>query len=420
MSRSTHLAVVPDDDFDPTRPEGDSVPSADVEVSSQLAAAFAAIPDGEQIKIAAFDLFAKDLPEAVIRAIIMDSEEVAQSTRKILAEHMRMGGNFSHIRTSTINAIVSAHGDSKKTRDRGATLAYGYLENLFHLSKSKIILYIRCYEKFIGNDDAMQILKLTDMQALIAKDTPDDLIDQVIQARKDDPDLSKNDVKQLIASYRQARAQIAEKDAQLEVVTEELNNTFGKLDQAQIDNRRLLAESQGLQRQIDRDRDSADKIKVELDSVSSSVNILRVELANQERLLENAHRELAEARSAVRTESKEVPMIPGDFKKMEDAVEDQIARLREVSTRLEEEQQKLVELEKQRAENEAAIAAARVIDETFEATIERFGDFTKDYHTLQLLVTADGNPTRFQSMFNALTALVGKFRDELVAATQAA
>ena len=154
-------------------------------------------------------------------------------------------------------------------------------------------------------------------------------------------------------------------------------------------------------------------------SASRSIRC-RYKIANQERELENSHRELAEARTAVRVETKEVPTVPGEFTKMEDAIEEQLVRLRQVRKDLEAEEERLAALQQQREEEEAALGAARVIEQKFESAITRFGDFTSEFNTLQLLVTADGNPGRFKSMFEALSDLVGKFRDELVAATRAA
>ena len=187
-----------------TRPvsEGDDATSSEADMTRQFAAAFAAIPSNEQIRSAALDVFGKELPDSILRTILQETEEVAHSTRKILAEHMSMGGNFLNIRMSVTNAMVLAQGDTKQVRDRAAGLVYRYLQHLFRHSRSKIVLYIKCYERFFGNEDAMQILKLTDMQALIANDTPDELVDLVIQARRDDPDLSKAEVKKLIAGLR--------------------------------------------------------------------------------------------------------------------------------------------------------------------------------------------------------------------------
>jgi hypothetical protein len=421
MTKKTNLALVGDDDeFDPTRKEGDDATSSEADMTGQFAAAFAAIPSNDQIKAAALDAFGKDLPDSILRTLLQETEEVSHSTRKILAEHMRMGGNFLNIRLSVTNAMVLAQGDTKQVRDRAAGLVYRYLQHLFRHSRSKIVLYIKCHERFFGNEDAMQILKLTDMQALIANETPDELVDLVIQARRDDPDLSKADVKKLIAGFDQARELVRDRDDRLDAMTEELTSIGGKLDEAKIENRRLLAERQALQQQIDRDKDSADMTKVELARVSQSVNSLQVKIANQERELENKHRELAEARTAVRVETKEVPTVPGEFAKMEDAIEEQLARLRQVRKDLEAEEARLAALHQQREQEEAALGAARVIEQKFESAIARFGDFTSDFSTLQLLVTADGNPGRFKSMFEALSDLVGKFREELLAATRAA
>src|ERR1700739_4966208 len=95
-SRNTNLAAVPrTDDFNPAVLET----GTELEASSNQHSPFSLyVPDESAVRTTAFELFGTLLPESVIRNIIADSEEVAHSTRKIIQEHMRMGGKFLNIR----------------------------------------------------------------------------------------------------------------------------------------------------------------------------------------------------------------------------------------------------------------------------------------------------------------------------------
>ncbi|MBU6486218.1 MAG: hypothetical protein KGQ57_00145 [Burkholderiales bacterium] len=304
-------------------------------------------------------------------------------------------------------------------RDRAASQAYLFIERLFRHSASKVRLYIRCYEKFISNSAAVEILTQTDMQLLIANDTPDELIDLVIEARKENPDLTKNQVKQLIKGFEQAREQLVEKDTRLEVVTTELSNTVGQLDETQLELKRVIEERDAVKQDAARARESAERTLVEMSSVSQSMSTLNMELANRERDIKDLHRKLAEAQAAVRTETKEVPTIPGEFETMEAAIEDQITRSREAGRKMEEVQQQLAALEGQLAEQRAAAEAGEVLEKKVSTLIDRFGQYAQEYHTAQLLVTADGSPQRFTKLFQALADLIGKHHSEVLAAAHA-
>ncbi|MGF6472621.1 hypothetical protein [Paraburkholderia youngii] len=52
--------------------------------------------------------------------------------------------------------------------------------------------------------------------------------------------------------------------------------------------------------------------------------------------------------------------------------------------------------------------------------VERFGSFIQEFHSVQLLVTADGSLGRFKGLLTGLADLTGKFHGELLAAARAA
>jgi myosin heavy subunit len=408
-------------DFDPTRLEGGGQ-SGELAAAPDLLPASIShfIPTERDLSVAAHQAFGGDLPDATIRKIIAESEEIAHSTRKIFQEHMRMGGNFLHIMTTVHNHMVAQLGDKKTVRDKASNLVYTYLQRVFRHSPSTIKLYIKCYEKFINNSEAVQILSLGDMSLLVASDIGDDVIDMVIDEKSKDPTLSKRDAKKLIDNYKQARDQVAESNTRVEVVTNELSNAVGELDEARLENKRLAAERDTLRQQIDRDKESAEVTKTELKNVSQSVSRLQQEIAKRERELETAARQLKEASSKVETRDVPVPTVPEGYKNLQEAMQVKLNELDDVSKQLEEKQRELSSLSDQLVSQSAEIEAQEAVEKQMSDVLRKFGEFTQSYHTAQLMVTAGRDHGRFVNVFEALGELVGKFHTELLAASRAA
>ena len=410
-----------DDEFDPTRLEGASGSLPATEPPTHVTPTFGHfIPTESEMSAAARALFAKELPDAVIRTIIQESEEVAHSTRKILQEHMRIGACYVHIMTTVSNSLISSQGDRKSVRDRAAHLAYSYIQQVHGHSKSSVGIYTRIYDKFASNSAAVQALTRADMALLIRNDTPDELVDLVVDAKTGNPELSHKQIKELIASYRKAQDEVAASANRIEAINTELANAGQQLDQEQSENRRLREESEQLKKSIERDRRSADAMKNELASHGESVSALQRELSERERDLRTLHQQLAEAQSKTRTEQVEVPKVPDGFATMEDAIEDQIRRKRETTQALETAQAELASVESALAEKNADIEASERAEKKINEMIDSFGAFTQEFHTAQLLVTAEGRPTRYLPLFQGLADLVGKFHTELVAVSRAA
>jgi hypothetical protein len=90
--------------------------------------------------------------------------------------------------------------------------------------------------------------------------------------------------------------------------------------------------------------------------------------------------------------------------------------LREVQGELDSANGQLAELEQRRKAQLAQLEATERLEQQVSGLIESFASFTQQYHTAQLMVTADGHPERFRAIFQALVDIVGKFHTELSAA----
>ncbi|CAG4914184.1 hypothetical protein [Paraburkholderia gardini] len=419
-SKKEKTALIPlsSDDFDPTRLE--VTDDLEDQGDPALPPAFAHIPSNDEIKVATHQIFGTELPESLLRTIASESEEVAHSTRKILQEHMRIGGNFANIMAHVQRQYMSAQGDTTAVRNRAAQLVYDYVNRVFRRSRKTVRLYIRIYERFSNDAGAVQMLSFSDLSLLVGHGITQDVVDMVIDAKTENPELSKRQVQALIQNLQRAGDQIAEKESQIELVTNELSHVVGQLDEAQLENKQLAEEAGRLRQQIARDKESVQSTLVELSSVNKAVSVLHQEIATREKELEAKTRELNEAAARVTTRDVEVPTLPAPYKNLAEAMQRERAALQETTSQLEQKQAELAAIEQSVAEKNAKIEASEVLEKKVSGLVQMFGTFVQEYHSAQLLATADGLPARFVSLFRALADLVGKFHVELLAATHTA
>ncbi|NIE81903.1 MULTISPECIES: hypothetical protein [unclassified Burkholderia] len=411
MSKKSPKTPEDDEGFNPTVPDNPTSEGTDLD----LPATFAHVPDKLELSTAAREHFS-ELPETLVRNIIHETEEVAHSTRKILQEHMRIGGNFAHIHASVIGHYVSTMGDTRQVRNMAAEIVYAFLTKLFRKSKSSVSLYIRCYNKFSNNIGAVEILTISDMSLLVHNHIGDDIVGKVIDAKREDPTLTKSEVSALIATLKE---QIAGKDNSIEEATSQLATTVGRLDDAQREIDRLSAELTGVRQEQAREKTKAQETQVSLASTGRQVSTLQHTIATKEREIEQLTAEVSKLQSSpVKTEVP-VPTLPESYTNLQDALKDKLAELEATCTQLEEAKGRLSDLEARGREHQASIEAGEVLEKKIRGLIDSFSSFVQDYHSAQLLATADGNRARFKSLFEAFGDLIGKFHGEVMAAARA-
>lgn len=411
MSKKPPKKPEDDESFNPTVPDNPTSEADELD----LPATFAHVPDKLELSTTAREMFG-DLPENLIRIIIHETEEVAHSTRKILQEHMRIGGNFAHIHASVIGHYVSMQGDTRKVRNMAAELVYSFLTKLFRKSKSSVSLYIRCYNKFSNNIGAVEMLTISDMSLLVHNNISDEIVEKVIGAKREDPSLTKSEVTALIASLKE---QIAGKDNSIEEATSQLTATVGRLDDAQREIDRLTAELANVRQEQAREKTKAQEAQVSLASTGKQVSTLQHTIAGKEREVEQLTAEIAKIKANPVKVEVEVPTVPSSYATLEEAVAAKLAEHTAIKEQLEAAQAQLSELEAQVQTHRAAIEAGEVLEKKIRGLIDTFSSFVHEYHSAQLLATADGNPGRFKPLFQAFGDLIGKFHGEVMAAARA-
>jgi hypothetical protein len=96
-------------------------------------------------------------------------------------------------------------GDSQAVRKRAKSRAYEFVQHTTGLSRDSVNLYARCYEKFGGMPEVWH-LRISDMQMLLPDDADASLISHIAERRRDTPNLSREEVRELIRTYRMVQA----------------------------------------------------------------------------------------------------------------------------------------------------------------------------------------------------------------------
>jgi len=402
-----------DDEFDPTRPEGNDSDNA---IERELPLAFAHVPSDAEISQKVSEFFGGTEISDVLRASIAEeAEEVAHSTRKILLEHMRIGGSFYHIRTRVEAQYVSTFGDTTQIRKRAAQVVYDFLESTFRKKRDSVRLYMRCYERFSTNSGAVEMLSISDMQLLVNKS--DEVVAKVLDAKREKPEMGKRELKQIIDEYEQ---RLLEKDSALEIATSQLSDIYGRLDDVKNENQRLAEEAKRLNLDVQADREKLKKTLVDLASAEQTASGLQSTIADLEREVTAKSRELADAQAKVTIKEVEVEVTPEHLRNLESVTKGRFEELSRLTAECDAAKKRLEELTELKKKQEAEIEQKEAVEQRVAGLVERFGSFVQEYHSVQLLVTADGSIGRFKGLLTGLADLTGKFHGELQAAVRAA
>ncbi|MFM0472014.1 hypothetical protein [Paraburkholderia strydomiana] len=120
--------------------------------------------------------------------------------------HHTEAGRFIALLVERYEAgCVARDGDTPAIRKHARGSFYQFIAKKTKLSCDTIKLYARCYEKFGDSGDVVEYLTLSDMQLLLPESVDDDLIAHIVEARKFDPDLRREEIRKMMREYRAGR-----------------------------------------------------------------------------------------------------------------------------------------------------------------------------------------------------------------------
>jgi hypothetical protein len=146
--------------------------------------------------------------EALLRRVAADIESengARPNTSAASEEYLKKGRSIVELIQRLEREYVRLTDDSPAVRKRAKSRVYEFVQHTTGLSRESVNLYARCYEKFAGLPEALD-LRISDMQMLLPDDADAELIGYIAERRRDTPDLRREEVRELIRQYRAARA----------------------------------------------------------------------------------------------------------------------------------------------------------------------------------------------------------------------
>ena len=404
-----------DPDFDPTVPEEGVVVPEDTDMGELFDRH---LPSEADIAIAARGAFGNILPEDMIHDLVCSSNEINGSIRRIMHEHLSLGFQFGEIMRRVHSAYVASFGDSQRTSRRAKDDAFAYIEKLHRVSNSKVRMHLRAYAKFHSNTEAVEYLRQTDMQLLLAKDLGDDIVNAVIEKRKANPETSTREVKALIAALRQVKDELAATQEEVESVNNERSRLITLYDVSKEEERRLKREMEKMQLQRAETQEATDRMHIELARLGALRNALHQQLSETERERDAARREVSEMRK--RPPNWDDAKLRADVRRLNDAFGRQLAKYVQLDEQISARKAELAAMSAKLPEAEAGRESRSRIDEQMNALVADFCGLAQRYQSARLLCTAEDNRERFEHVLDSLVDVVGKFYMDIVASRKAA
>ncbi|WP_028218369.1 hypothetical protein [Paraburkholderia oxyphila] len=265
-------------------------------------------------------------------------------------------------------------------------------------------------------EEVVEFLAETDMQSLLAKDLSDDILNAVIENRKAHHEMSTREAKLLIAAYRQMRNELAATKERVESVNNEMARLNALYDVSKAEELRLQREMEQTQVEQLKTQEANGCLSNELALVRGSCSALHLEISKTEKERDAARWEVAQMRK--RPPKLDDAEARAQLRRINEQFGRKLAELQQLDDRIEALKAEEAAIGVKLREGKAALETRSRVDAQMNALWVDFGEFAQRYHSAQLLCTAEGNPERYQAIFDALADVVGKFHMGIVAASK--
>jgi hypothetical protein len=336
---------------------------------------------------------------------------VSESRERISAEMIALGNQLFHAHYLIRNNMVAKGGDSISIHRKAARMAYNFFESSLKIKESAARQYMRCWERFGNNEEAIRIFNVGELDMLAAAHVTDAEINEIMLAKRSNPDMKRADVKKLLDTLQKQEKALVDSQKQVDNVTSVLEDTKTALDLAQ-------REAQHLKDELDAKARALAAKQQQLDGLDDLYNRRTAGMSDMQKDLADKDREIARLLDEVMNKKpevqvKEVLVTPPGFSSLSEALEAKTAEFKKTTQALDALKQEVTEVEKNREKAKAALAAAEKVQKTMEGVSAAFESFDGKLTAAQLAVQASDSPAEHRPMFETLSAMMRKSQSEL-------
>lgn len=355
----------------------------------------------------------EDLTVQIIESLMA----VAEARARVAADLVVIGGQLINTMYSLKNVLIAKAGDTIAINRKAATLGFVIFDSALGLKRSVARQYMRCYEAFADNAEAIRTFTVGELDILAAEHVTDEYVAEILAKKKANPDMTRLDVKHMLEELQKKDAAIEDGRIQLLNVHSQLQDAKTALSVSESESKHLRNELAASARMI------ADK-EADLVRMDDHYKRKQAGLSNMEKDLADKDKEidrLIHEGNALRNRKPgvqivEKPTAPAGYTSIAESIQKSNEELAEIEKRIGEEKAALEGLEAERKRQADALEAANKVQASLQEVSSTFEVFAAKLTAAHLAVQASDTPARHSSLLEALAGMLRKTVSELDAA----
>jgi DNA repair exonuclease SbcCD ATPase subunit len=346
---------------------------------------------------------------------------VKASRKKIASELVLLGGSLVNSMTLIVENHTAKAGVSPHTVNQGRNLAYTYFQESLQLTSHAARKYMRCFQKFGDDNEAIQLFNIGELNILSAHDVTDAQISAVMTAKMANRKMTQADMQEILNEMRKHEEALEDKDKELENIQGLLEDSKDQLRGVEADSKHLKRQVSELNRQL---QEREKQLQTQSDFVkerTSGLGQLQKDYQDKVKELDNTLLELnaiKNAKPSVEIQTEIVEKVPEGYTTLSEAYKERMAALERAEAMKKTVENELAEMQAKVATSRAAIESENAVQQTLTELITTWEPFAAKFATAQLAVQASKEPARYTPTLQALAAMLRKCLSELDGAAE--
>jgi hypothetical protein len=129
-----------------------------------------------------------------------EADRLSRPTRA--EEVVRLGKSLHEMTKIGTEHYLRTCGDTGANRKKAASLCYRFFQVELGISQASARAYIRCFQKFGENAEAMRSFSYSALSALAAKDVSDEMISAMVRAKLENAEITREELVALLKSMQ--------------------------------------------------------------------------------------------------------------------------------------------------------------------------------------------------------------------------
>ncbi|WP_321794632.1 hypothetical protein [Caballeronia sp. J97] len=349
--------------------------------------------------------------------IVESMMAVAEARDRIAADLEVIGAQLLNTMYMLKNVMIAKAGDTTAINRKAATLGFVIFDTALGVKRSVARQYMRCYEAFADNVEAIRTFNVGELDILAAEHVTDEQVAEILAKKKEDPDMTRVDVKRMLQELQKKDAVIKDGEVKLLNVHSQLQDAKTALSVCESEAKHLRNELAASARELAAKEAKLTDMDDHYKRKQAGLSNMEKDLADKDKEIERLSREA----DALRNRKPEVqvvekPTAPAGFKSISESIQKSNDELAEIEKRVDEEKAALEQLKAERQRQVDALKAANKVQDSLQEVSSSFEVFSAKLTSAQLAVQASETPAQHAPLLEALAAMLRKTVSELDAA----